>query len=1530
MHRVTNSKTSTMCVRVRTIFQYDRVLNQQYSMISYLEVDDEVAFVSRKQKAACSGIPDKENVLSGKTFHKGNTRNPLGSIDINAVAAKTHITSPTKINKVPCHPPTQNQDETSVETLQNTEKEELKSNNNNINDGNNNSNKMFALQRVFVSPLGNEHLASNLFHMSSYDDNEENINDMEDDDGDNENNDDCEFPISTNRIIPHFENTNNCNTNNTSTPSKVQIYSSYTDNKEVEVEVNFEDVIGDITLLSPPTTTTPPSHVKQQEGVWGIESVTTTPLSLSSSCYHHNNNNNNNTNNNNVTPPNSRHNDTHSGSGSDSSIDSYEHKYLIQLQHDILQYQYDSPMSSNTSSTTTNDSNIDCMSNNININNNNNSSSSKYTVDSESVVCTPSPSQSTLPLPSLTLPTVDQKEKDGHGEYDNDNNEGNDELLQLNQFYNTSDVDVDTFTVQHQQYQTQEHINHNTSRSSIDANDVYHISPALQYGEVTVNEEEEEEEVVKNEEEEVAVNEEEEEVVKNEGVVVVVPLVVEEEENLPQQGEEDNQLHQRQRQDITEPVVAVVVPLHVPVVVLSDVEIQQYDDEDEIVTDKIDGVPDIKSDESALVAQEGNQQPVGQVSDIVPHHHHHIEYVEQSDMSNTGNDNIHEDEVAEVIKEVVSESVVKEEIGAETETGTVREEVVNEEENRQLAVLTVMDSEIESSVPQSLPISLSDNSNNNTSINSEIPPPLLPPSSTPLLLSYLLPSDTTTTTSLSVTPTSTSSDNLMDHCDDVQGHSQQQQPCSPSIITNNITLASSSSSITPELVDHVHNSNSSIVVDVSMEPEVGCGGGYGSVNGSGGEGSVIQKECEKGNDSGMSLEGLHPIQSISTSTTMTMRTEDNVDNIDIDTVIAELEEIGSATSSANSNSCVRKVQFSPLLSPKQHQQRRVSFGPSPISLSSSPSLSSSTSASNVVCTTPKQPSESQQYQYLNNNDIINDNNDNDSDSDCDNNNNTNISTSTIRIPSAMKSGGSRPRLGPNARRPSILPSRRVSVGLALRSQYDETKHMPRHSAAELEAAVEDAVHTVTEKLKYEYQLKEKCMAGRIEELEESAAGLQLELAETRSQVLSQGPLLTAQKTQITALSRHIQTLESELSVTKQQLLETEVTVKKQRENDLQEYRLKVNRAVGDAVQNTKNELENQFHIISSTYEMTKQTLENEIKTGKMREYQLLQEQDIAVEAARQKVFDKAKEKVDQCLLKYNTLKIQLGSVRTELEQKNTLLLESIRREETLSEELVVERNVVTDLRKHDMAVTRLLMRLLVVTGVHIENGSVLTGGVGGGAGSGRLSVGGAGIGISSNTNATTTMNDGVLLLPPGTETELVEMAIVKIERLRRDLSDAMDDVASARATTSRMQIQCDDTNTLLEDMRMEVCNKSRELVLMDEKCRVLETERLAAVKECEDISTALALLSVQSTGSYTSGIGCKTAAIPSNTPLDHESSSLSSSSTYPVEVDMLLKLKSEYEKLKVVNDRLSLDLNTQREANVELLSMLKEMTSLSV
>ena len=121
-----------------------------------------------------------------------------------------------------------------------------------------------------------------------------------------------------------------------------------------------------------------------------------------------------------------------------------------------------------------------------------------------------------------------------------------------------------------------------------------------------------------------------------------------------------------------------------------------------------------------------------------------------------------------------------------------------------------------------------------------------------------------------------------------------------------------------------------------------------------------------------------------------------------------------------------------------------------------------------------------------------------------------------------QSGSPKIRLPRSSRRPA--PTRRLSVGLTIRGQYDEAKHLPKFSQAELEAAVEDAVVTASAQDEQKIKLQEDLSAKMAE-----CDGIQSELNEARSLIakmkkdeVEKSQTLGIQRTQITALTRHVQ------------------------------------------------------------------------------------------------------------------------------------------------------------------------------------------------------------------------------------------------------------------------------------------------------------------------------------------------------------------------------------------------------------------------
>ena len=141
-------------------------------------------------------------------------------------------------------------------------------------------------------------------------------------------------------------------------------------------------------------------------------------------------------------------------------------------------------------------------------------------------------------------------------------------------------------------------------------------------------------------------------------------------------------------------------------------------------------------------------------------------------------------------------------------------------------------------------------------------------------------------------------------------------------------------------------------------------------------------------------------------------------------------------------------------------------------------------------------------------------------------------------------------------------------------------------------------------------------------------------------------------------------------------------------------------------------------------------------------------------------------------------------------------------------------------------------------------------------------------------------------------------------RNRNDYSSLQTDLTISRDNISQYKRIIEETKRTLDNTILSTKDKEIEVITLTDTISTLKQENIQAMKENESLSTALAVLSSRS--------------------LSSQNSSSSSSSS------MTDKLSEEVEKLKSSNTKLLTDLQSQKNANRELLSMISELTNLGV
>jgi hypothetical protein len=141
-------------------------------------------------------------------------------------------------------------------------------------------------------------------------------------------------------------------------------------------------------------------------------------------------------------------------------------------------------------------------------------------------------------------------------------------------------------------------------------------------------------------------------------------------------------------------------------------------------------------------------------------------------------------------------------------------------------------------------------------------------------------------------------------------------------------------------------------------------------------------------------------------------------------------------------------------------------------------------------------------------------------------------------------------------------------------------------------------------------------------------------------------------------------------------------------------------------------------------------------------------------------------------------------------------------------------------------------------------------------------------------------------------------------RNRNDYSSLQTDLTISRDNISQYKRIIEETKRTLDMTIQSVKDKEIEVATLTDTISTLKLENIQAMKENESLSTALAVLSSRS--------------------LSSQNNTSSSSSS------MTDKLSEEIEKLKSSNTKLLTDLQSQKNANRELLSMISELTNLGV
>lgn len=381
----------------------------------------------------------------------------------------------------------------------------------------------------------------------------------------------------------------------------------------------------------------------------------------------------------------------------------------------------------------------------------------------------------------------------------------------------------------------------------------------------------------------------------------------------------------------------------------------------------------------------------------------------------------------------------------------------------------------------------------------------------------------------------------------------------------------------------------------------------------------------------------------------------------------------------------------------------------------------------------------------------------------------------------------RPVLSQNARRP--LQHRRISVGLSMRSEYDEARHLPKHSQAELEAAVEDAVEAAVRE-------SDRQRAA----LAKSLDGLTKEQAALRERSSEESRQLSIQSAQIASLVSRIQTLEAELA------LET-----RQKDAAIADARDMNEQLAAESLARLRHveEADARLRHTSATLEREVSRLERELRAEEARGAAAAEERDQVLNDARQQIFDKAKEKVDQVMERYTATKQQLVDARDELSRSARAVAETETRCHELAE-LLSDRDVRLKLGETRETLLRAaLSNLIFASGVGSDSGPV------------------------------------VLPTDITTLSEMVDAAIHRLNMSSRTVTNMTNDVATLKSALKQIETESQDLRQRVRVATLEAAGATREV----ERLRsVLEDEtRLkgALLKEVDDLTKALTAVSMK-------------------------------------------------------------------------------------